>query len=255
MRIRATARRRPAARPDRHARMIATPAPAPDARSMADLAAEPRPVPPSVPAVHPRRCLAPAGAILALTGAILAVAATPAAARPAATATVAPAAASGPTAASSAADSAVPACTAATAQPGERPRAILRGALRCAVNAERGARGLGRLRPDRRLGRAARRHARDMVRRGYFAHERPGWTLAGRLADANWTGTRAAEAIAWGCNGRGSPLATLRAWLDSGPHRGIVLGRYKRVGIGLALGTPGDHRCGAAGTWVLDTGA
>jgi uncharacterized protein YkwD len=149
----------------------------------------------------------------------------------------------------------VAACAAATAEPGSRSRATLRAALRCAVNAERGAHGLGTLRADRHLNRAAKRHARDMVRHDYFAHERPGWTFAGRLAAAGWTGTRAAEAIAWGCDGRGSALATLGAWLESPPHRAIVLGDYAGAGIGLALGAPTRDRCGAAGTWVLDAGA
>lgn len=146
-------------------------------------------------------------------------------------------------------------CAAAAAEPGSRSLATLRAALRCGVNAERRARGLTPLRPDHHLNRAARRHARDMVRRGYFAHERPGWTFPGRLADAGWSGTSAAEAIAWGCDGRGSPAETLRAWLESGAHRAIVLGGYARVGIGLALGAPARDRCGAAGTWVLDAGA
>jgi uncharacterized protein YkwD len=149
----------------------------------------------------------------------------------------------------------VAACAAATAEPGQRSRLALRAAMRCAVNAERTAGGLGALRPDRRLNRAAKRHARDMVRRGYFAHERPGWTLAGRLQDAGWSGSSAAEAIAWGCDGRGSALATLQAWLASPAHRTIVLGGYTRVGVGLALGTPTTDRCGAAGTWVLDVAA
>jgi uncharacterized protein YkwD len=149
---------------------------------------------------------------------------------------------------------ALAACTAATAEPGQRPRAALRAAMRCSVNAERTARGLRALRADRRLNRAARRHARDMVRRGYFAHERPGWTLAGRLADAGWHGGSAAEAIAWGCDGRGAALATLEAWLESPSHRAIVLGGYRTAGIGLALGSPARESCGGAGTWVLDVG-
>jgi len=44
-----------------------------------------------------------------------------------------------------------------------------------------------------------------------------------------------------------------RAWLDSPPHRAIVLGPYRRAGIGLALGAPGAG-CASAATWVLDAG-
>jgi uncharacterized protein YkwD len=132
------------------------------------------------------------------------------------------------------------ACATAAATPGRASSGALRRALRCAVNAERARHGLRPLRRDRRLGHAATAHARDMVARGYFAHERPGWTLRGRLRAARWHGGAAGEAIAWGCGGLGVP-------------RAIVLGPYDRMGIGLALGAPG-RRCAGAGTWVLDAG-
>ncbi len=146
------------------------------------------------------------------------------------------------------------ACAGAAAAVGSVPGAAMRAALQCVVDAERARHGLGPLGSDARLARAARRHARDMVRRGYFAHERAGWTLAGRLRAAGWTGVRAAEAIAWGCGARGTPLATVASWLASPPHRAIVLGRYRRAGIGLAASAP-TGRCAGGGTWVLDTGA
>jgi len=95
-----------------------------------------------------------------------------------------------------------------------------------------------------------------LVRRHYFAHERPGSTLADRLAAAGWTGTSAAEAIAWGCDGRGSALATLHAWLESRrTARSCSAAMRASGGSGLALGTPTSDRCGAAGTWVLDVAA
>jgi len=148
------------------------------------------------------------------------------------------------------------ACAAADAAPGSRPATVLRGALRCTVNAERRGAGLGKLAHDAALTRAARRHARDMVVRGYFAHERPGWTFAGRLAAAGWTGSRAGEAIAWGCGTRATARATVRSWLDSPPHRAILLGPHARVGIGMRSGAPGNVGCGAsAATWVLDAGS
>ena len=132
--------------------------------------------------------------------------------------------------------------------------AKVRSALRCVIDGERARHGLRPLAPDARLAKAAQRHARDMVRRRYFAHERAGWTLAGRLRAAGWRGARAAEAIAWGCGGRATPLATLNAWLKSPPHRAILLGDYDRAGIGLAVKAP-TERCAGGGTWVLDAGA
>ena len=146
------------------------------------------------------------------------------------------------------------ACAAAAAVPGSAGDAELRRALRCVVNAERGRHGLRPLRASPRLGAAARSHAADMVARGYFAHERPGWTLPGRLRAAGWDGSASAEAIAWGCGGLGVPSAVLDSWLASPPHRAIVLGRYSRAGVGLAVGSPHPIDCHRAGTWVMDVG-
>ncbi|MGH2948462.1 MAG: CAP domain-containing protein, partial [Solirubrobacteraceae bacterium] len=74
-----------------------------------------------------------------------------------------------------------------------------RAAVLCLVNRERTQHGLGPLERDRRLARAARRHARDMVRHGYFAHQRSGGPdLGARLRRAGWRGTASGEAIAYG---------------------------------------------------------
>jgi uncharacterized protein YkwD len=146
------------------------------------------------------------------------------------------------------------ACAAAAVAPGAAPNARLRRALRCLINAERARHGLRRLRASRHLGAAARRHASDMVARDYFAHDRPGSTLAGRVRAAGWTGAEAAEALSWGCGGRGAARAVLDGWLASPEHRAIVLGPYKRAGVGLAIGTPVGLACSGAGTWVLDVG-
>jgi uncharacterized protein YkwD len=146
-------------------------------------------------------------------------------------------------------------CPDASAAPGSVADGALRRALRCVVNEERAREGLRRLRPNTDLGDAARSHAADMVARGYFAHERPGWTLRGRLRAAGWDGWVAAETIAWGCGGLGVPSAVLAGWLASPPHRAIVLGaKFTRAGVGLAVGAPYPTDCPGAGIWVLDVG-
>ena len=146
------------------------------------------------------------------------------------------------------------ACASATALPGVADAATLRGALRCLVNAERARHGLRALRRSRRLSAAANGHAADMVSRGYFAHERPGSTLPDRLRAAGWTGASAAETIAWGCGSLGAPRAVLDSWLASPLHREILLGRFRRAGVGLAVGSPLALGCTGGGTWVLDLG-
>jgi uncharacterized protein YkwD len=120
--------------------------------------------------------------------------------------------------------------------------------LLCLVNAERRGAGLAPLRRDRRIARAARRHARDMVRRDFFAHQRAGGPdLGARLARAGWRGSAWGEAIAYGCGASGAPRAVVRSWLASPPHRAILLGAgYRRAGVGAAGKT--------CATWVLDTG-
>lgn len=147
------------------------------------------------------------------------------------------------------------ACRDASTAPGSVGDGALRRALRCVVNEERARHGLRPLRGNADLGDAARSHADDMVARGYFAHERPGWTLRGRLRAAGWSGSVAAEAIAWGCGGLGVPSAVLAGWLASPPHRAIVLGaKFTRAGVGVAAGAPYATDCPAAAMWVLDVG-
>jgi uncharacterized protein YkwD len=144
-------------------------------------------------------------------------------------------------------------CKAAGVQPSRVSRSTLRSAILCLVNRERRAHGLRAFRRDERLRRAADRHARDMVRRRYFAHERTGGPdLGTRLRRAGWRGRAAGETIAYGCGPPATPRATVRAWMNSPGHRAILLdGGYRRGGPGVAKGTPA--RCRGA-TWVLDVG-
>jgi uncharacterized protein YkwD len=129
----------------------------------------------------------------------------------------------------------------------------LRSALLCLVNRKREANGLDALRRDRKLQRAAGRHARDMVVNDYFAHQRAGGPdLTERLDRAGWNGEAWGETIAYGCGSSGSPKATLKGWMTSPPHRAIILsGSYSRGGLGVGADAP----CGDGGaTWVLDVG-
>ena len=145
------------------------------------------------------------------------------------------------------------ACAHSSARPSGETHRALRRALICLVNGHRRAAGLRRLRAVRSLRVAAQGHARDMARRGYFAHRRAGGPdLMARARAAGFGGSRIGEAIAWGCGSSATPAVTVRNWLGSAPHRAILLsGRYGRVGIGVARHAP--NGCGG-GTWVLDVG-
>ena len=134
-----------------------------------------------------------------------------------------------------------------------RKTSARRSAIACLVNRARGASGLRGFRGNRALAVAAGRHARDMVRARYFAHQRAGGpTLTQRARRAGWRGRRIGEAIAYGCGSAGTPAAIVRLWLNSPPHRAILLSRsLKRVGIGVAKRPPVP--CGGrGGTFVLD---
>jgi uncharacterized protein YkwD len=139
------------------------------------------------------------------------------------------------------------AARAASASPGK-----MRSALLCLVNQKRAASGLRALKLDRKLQKAATRHAKDMVRNHFFAHQRPGGPdLTARLRRAGWSGRAWGENIAYGCGSMSTPRATLRMWMHSPPHRAILLsGTYRNGGLGVTASAP----CGRGSMWVLDVG-
>jgi uncharacterized protein YkwD len=151
------------------------------------------------------------------------------------------------------ADAHAASCSGANANINKASASKLRSALLCLVNNKRASAGLKAIKANRKLEKAATRHAKDMVRRDYFAHQRPGGPdLGERLERAGWRGSAFGETIAYGCGSSASPKATLRGWLNSPPHRAILLsGTYKAGGLGIGAEAP----CGNHGaTWVLDVG-
>jgi uncharacterized protein YkwD len=145
------------------------------------------------------------------------------------------------------------ACANARRTPARLAASAARTALLCVINRARTQHGLAAFAAEPHLRQAATAHARDMVRRGFFAHQRPGGpSLTDRLHAAGWHGHAVGEAIAWGCGKPAGAATTVRAWLHSPPHRAILLsGGFSRAGIGVAGKAPGSCRPGA--TWVLDT--
>jgi uncharacterized protein YkwD len=116
----------------------------------------------------------------------------------------------------------------------------------CWLNAARSDRGLAPLRSDPRLARAAEAHSRDMVTHRYFEHTSPdGVSLSRRIAATGWMRGRrtwrVGETLAWGSGSLSEPEAIVQTWLDSPPHRRIVLSpSFRLVGIGSAPGVPVD---------------
>jgi uncharacterized protein YkwD len=130
-------------------------------------------------------------------------------------------------------------------------RAAKRRSVQRSINRIRARNGLRGLVADRRLARAAARHAADMARRRYFGHVSPdGRGPLSRARAAGWHGG-VGEAIAWGCGALSTAAATVSAWMASPPHRAILLGRWRAIGIGFKH-APG---CGGGRVyWVADVG-
>jgi uncharacterized protein YkwD len=143
---------------------------------------------------------------------------------------------------------AVPAAAAACERDGAQPKELTvkeaRAAVICLINQRRKGNGLGRLREENHLERAAQRHSNSMDQGNFFSHIGPGGSTpqsrvqgTGYLAGASSWGI--AEVIRWGRRGQGSPKAAVAAWMKSPSHRSALLGGgYRHLGVGVALGSP-----------------
>jgi uncharacterized protein YkwD len=158
-----------------------------------------------------------------------------------------------------AAPSASAVCASASATPASvAKRTVIRATL-CTLNAERARHGLPRLKLNKKLSAAARRHARDMVLRDYFGHDSlGGGSFVDRIRRTGYlrgAGTwSVGENLAWGSHDRAAPRAITEMWMDSPGHRANILSAsFREVGIGLALGAPGAE--GPAATYATDFGA
>ena len=152
-------------------------------------------------------------------------------------------------------------CVSADAMPGQAAVDDLRTATLCLMNAERTARGLGRLQAEPLLGRVASSYARQMVRGQFFDHTSPaGSTMLARIKATTYlrdvTSWSVGENLAWGSGNLATPRAMVRAWMQSAEHRANLLDRhFADVGIGVAAGAPVALEPGElGGTYVTDFG-
>jgi uncharacterized protein YkwD len=124
---------------------------------------------------------------------------------------------------------------------GDPALARLEADLLDAVNEVREREGLVPLRRDRAVDGVALAHSRDMVSRGYFAHETPeGLTPPDRLSRAGVTGiSLAGENV--GLTNRADPNREIvENWLASPVHRQNLLAPVFNVtGIGIARAADG----------------
>lgn len=102
------------------------------------------------------------------------------------------------------------------------------------VNRARAGHGLRRLQIDYRLQLAARAHARDMLRRDYFAHG----PFLSRLLSYGALGPIFGENLAWGTGNRARARVIVADWLASPDHRSKLLrAGFRRVGVAAPSGT------------------
>ena len=126
---------------------------------------------------------------------------------------------------------AAPAAQAASSRIDGGERAVVR-----AINRSRAAHGLRALRSHRRLARAADAHTRSMLRSDYFSHGAFSSRLR-RYVSFRHIG----ETIAMST--RCSARRFVRMWLNSPPHRAVLLsGGFRRIGVGRRKGALGATR-------------
>jgi Cysteine-rich secretory protein family len=113
-----------------------------------------------------------------------------------------------------------------------------------AVNEVRAQHGLPALSASASLQRSARRYARWMLRNDYFGH------LGQIRASSRYS--MLGENLSWHSGGRPRVARTVGSWMDSPPHRALILHPgFRWVGAGPARGTLGARRVTA---WVLHFG-
>ena len=151
------------------------------------------------------------------------------------------------------------ACPGADAVPTAATIAQASQATLCLLNDERTAAGLHPVAETPGLTQPSAAYSARMVAENFFAHVSPdGGSLVDRLTaaryiapDGDWT---VGENIAWGEGELGTPRNIVVAWMNSPGHRhNILTGEFTEIGIGIALGTPGNPSWGA--TYTTDFGA
>jgi uncharacterized protein YkwD len=119
-----------------------------------------------------------------------------------------------------------------------------RGVIR-AINRQRAAAGLARVRPSARLNRAADYHSREMLFGNYFAHPSlngsPMQRRVRRYAHSRAVGETLAM-LGGGCH-RGQAGRVVGMWMASSSHRAVLLSsRFKRIGVSRRGGRLGGGR-------------
>src|SRR4029077_2888328 len=117
---------------------------------------------------------------------------------------------------------------------------------------------------NRALAQVATGQARDMVRGDYFGDQSlSGKSPLARIMASSYPVHAAsirlltAQNIGWGTGPNATPVGIVRAWMESPPHRRIILtGAYRDAGVGFAPDVPSALGVGwLGGTYAVEFGA
>jgi uncharacterized protein YkwD len=153
------------------------------------------------------------------------------------------------------------ACESANATPAKANHRIVVRATLCVLNAARSRHGLGPLRLNRRLSKAARRHAGDMARRKYFSHDTlGGGSFLDRIRHTGYLNGAhrwmVGENLAWATDDQSAPRGVTVMWMHSPGHRANILNAtFREIGIGIVPGAPARGVHAPAATYATDFGA
>jgi uncharacterized protein YkwD len=111
------------------------------------------------------------------------------------------------------------------------------------VNDMRAQHDLGRVHVSHALGRAADGHSRDMLRRDFFDHSSSDGTSFDRRVRRYANARTVGETLAAIGRRRGGAHTVVQMWMDSPPHRAILLSSdFRRIGIARRWGTLGSTK-------------
>lgn len=106
------------------------------------------------------------------------------------------------------------------------------------INQLRASHGMGPLKLDRRLSKAADSHSRDMLRKQFFAHTSSNGTSTYNRVHRYRRSNLVGETLAYQpIRGDTSPGAIVRMWKESPGHLAVLTdGRFKRIGVAKRRG-------------------
>jgi uncharacterized protein YkwD len=151
-------------------------------------------------------------------------------------------------------------CRGANARPTPRNLGLIRSATLCLIDQARASVGARPLRANRSLQTVAENQAVGMVRFDYFADVSPTGKSPAALIHATRYAARASlitgEDIGWGTGYEATAEEMVNTWLQSPPHREIMLdSAFRNAGIGVIAAVPSFVGSRRGATYAIEFGA